>query len=111
MNFVQTVGWVYESVSKSFRTGRLQREPQMMQLSATRCSRIAILCVSVVSFAAITLCVASQRVFIVIYFVIDSVRKLLVTPSYSVIHCYYFWLLSPIQALASCNCLILWHTV
>jgi hypothetical protein len=30
-----------------------------------------------VSFAAITLCVASQRVFIVvsIYFVIDSVRK------------------------------------
>jgi hypothetical protein len=37
-----------------------------------------------VSFAAITLCVASQRVFIivVVYFVIDSVRKLLVTPSY-----------------------------
>jgi hypothetical protein len=36
-----------------------------------------------VSFAAIILCVASQRVFIVIaYFVIDSVRKLLDTPSY-----------------------------
>jgi hypothetical protein len=36
-----------------------------------------------VSFAAITLCVASQRVFIVvIYFVTDSVRKLLDTPSY-----------------------------
>jgi hypothetical protein len=34
-----------------------------------------------VSFAAITLCVASQRVFVV-YFVIDSVRKLLDTPSY-----------------------------
>jgi hypothetical protein len=34
-----------------------------------------------VSFAAITLCVASQRVFIV-YFVIDSIRKLLNTPSY-----------------------------
>jgi hypothetical protein len=32
-----------------------------------------------------TLYVASQRVFIVavVYFVIDSVRKLLVTPSYS----------------------------
>jgi hypothetical protein len=32
-----------------------------------------------VSFAAITLCVASQRVFIVVvvYFVIDSIRKLL----------------------------------
>jgi hypothetical protein len=43
-----------------------------------------------VSFAAITLRVASQRVFIVVvvvvvvvvYFVIDSVRKLLDTPSY-----------------------------
>jgi hypothetical protein len=37
-----------------------------------------------VSFAAITLCVVFQRVFIVvsIYFVIDSVRKLLDTPSY-----------------------------
>jgi hypothetical protein len=43
-----------------------------------------------VSFAAITIFVASQRVFIVVvvvvvvvvYFVIDSVRKLLDTPSY-----------------------------
>jgi hypothetical protein len=35
-----------------------------------------------VSFTAIILCVASQRVFIV-DFVIDSVRKLLVTPSYT----------------------------
>jgi hypothetical protein len=36
-----------------------------------------------VSFAAITLCVASQRVFIVVVdFVIDSVRKLLDTTSY-----------------------------
>jgi len=33
-------------------------------------------------FAAITLCVASQRVFIVVvYFVIDSVRKILDTPT------------------------------
>jgi hypothetical protein len=56
----------------------------MVQLSVTRCSGIAILSVSLVSFAAITLCVASQRVFIVaVYFVIDSVRKLLVTPSYT----------------------------
>jgi hypothetical protein len=41
-----------------------------------------------VSFATITLCVASQRVFIIvsIYIFIDSVRKLLVTPSYSVHH-------------------------
>jgi hypothetical protein len=38
-----------------------------------------------VSFAAITLCVASQRAFIfVVGFVIDSVRKLLDTPSYFV---------------------------
>jgi hypothetical protein len=39
-----------------------------------------------VSFAAITLCVASQRGFVVVvvvvYFVIDSVRKLLDAPSY-----------------------------
>jgi hypothetical protein len=37
-----------------------------------------------VSFAAITLSVASQRVIpnVSIYFVIDSVRKLLDTPSY-----------------------------
>jgi hypothetical protein len=39
--------------------------------------------VSLVSFVAITLCVASQRVFIivVVYFVIDSVRKLLDIPT------------------------------
>jgi hypothetical protein len=57
----------------------------MIQLSATRCSCIAIFWVSLVSFATITLCVASQRVFIVVsaYFVIDSVRKLLDTPSLS----------------------------
>jgi hypothetical protein len=38
-----------------------------------------------VSFAAITVCVASQQVFIIIivvYLVIDSVQKLLDTPSY-----------------------------
>jgi hypothetical protein len=39
-----------------------------------------------VSFAAITLCVASQRVFIVVdvYFVMDSVRKFLDTPLFVV---------------------------
>jgi hypothetical protein len=42
---------------------------------------LAILWVILVSFAAITLCVASQEVFVVvgIYFVMDSVRKLLNT--------------------------------
>jgi len=74
---------IYEVVSKSFRTGRIERELQMVQLSATRCSCFAILRVSLVSFAAITLCVASQRVFIVtvVQFVIDAVRKLLDIPS------------------------------
>jgi hypothetical protein len=44
-----------------------------------------------VSFAAITLCVASYRVFVVVvvvvvvYFVIDSVRKFLDTLSYNVL--------------------------
>jgi hypothetical protein len=36
----------------------------MVEISAKRCSCIAILLVSLVSFAATTLCVASQRVFI-----------------------------------------------
>jgi hypothetical protein len=65
-----------EGVSISFRTGRLERELQMVQLSATRCSSIAIVGVSLVSFASIIFCVASQRVSI------HSVRKLLDTPSY-----------------------------
>jgi hypothetical protein len=74
----------YEGVTKSFRTGRLERELQMVQLSATRCSYIAILWVSLVSFVVITLCVSSQRVFIVVvYFVIVSFRKLLDTHSYT----------------------------
>jgi len=34
---------MYEGVSKSFRTGRLERELQMVRLSATKCSCIAIL--------------------------------------------------------------------
>jgi hypothetical protein len=75
---------LYEGVSKSFRAGRMERELQMVQLSAIKCSCVAILWASLVSFAAITLCVASQRVFIVVkvYFFIDSVRKLLDTLSY-----------------------------
>jgi hypothetical protein len=62
--------------SKKIHTGRHE------QPSATRCSCIAISLVSLVSFAAINLHVTSQRVSIVlsVYFVIDSVRKLLDTP-------------------------------
>jgi hypothetical protein len=58
----------------------------MVQLSATRYSCMAILWVSLVSFAAITLCVASQRVIpkVSIYFFINSFRKLLDTSSYSI---------------------------
>jgi hypothetical protein len=75
---------IHEGESKSFRTGRLDRELQMVQLSATGYSFITILWVSLVSFSAITLFVASQRVFIVVsvYFVMDSVRKLWDTTSY-----------------------------
>jgi hypothetical protein len=54
----------------------------MVQLSATRCSCIAILWVSLVSFATITLYVATQWMFIVVYFIIDSDRKLLDTALY-----------------------------
>jgi hypothetical protein len=88
---------IWEGISKTFRTGRLERELQMVQLSATRCSCIAILWVSLVSFAAVTLCVASQLMFVVVvvvvvYFVIDSVRKHLDTPSFmSVCVCVLSW--------------------
>jgi hypothetical protein len=65
----------------------------MVQLSATRCSCIAVLWVSLVSFAVIARCIASQRVFIVVvYFVMDSIRKLLDIPSYvyTLIYSYHF---------------------
>jgi hypothetical protein len=45
---------MYEGVTKSFRTGLLERELQMVWLPAARCSCIAILWVSLVRFAAIT---------------------------------------------------------
>jgi uncharacterized membrane protein len=61
----------------------------MVQLPATRCNFIAILLVSLVSFATITFCVASRRVFIVVYFVIESVRKLLDTLSYVCVCCQF----------------------
>jgi hypothetical protein len=82
MKFLSSFMWrtrMYPKVSG------LERELQMVQFPATRSSCIAILWVSLVSFVAITLCVASQRVFIIVvivYFVIGSVRKLLDTPSY-----------------------------
>jgi hypothetical protein len=59
-------GYTYECVSKSFRTGCVERELQMVQISATRYSCIAILRVSLMSFAAITLCLSSQRGFLLL---------------------------------------------
>jgi len=75
----------HESVSKSFWTGCLEREMQMVQPSATRYSCITIFLVGLVSFAIVTLCVASQLVIpkVRVHFVIYSVQKLLDTPSYS----------------------------
>jgi hypothetical protein len=80
---IQKRGPSYEGVPKSFGTGRLEPELQMVLLSATRCSCI-ILWVSLVSFAAITLRRGQQRVIpkVNVYFVNDSVRKLLDTLSY-----------------------------
>jgi hypothetical protein len=69
-----------KSVSRSFRTDRLKRELQMVHLSDTRCSCIAILWASSVSFAAITLCVASQRVLTVVYLVMIQARNFLIRP-------------------------------
>jgi hypothetical protein len=65
----------YEGVSKIFRTGHLERELQMVQLSATRCSCIAILWVRIMSFAAITLCVASQRIILKVSYTLLSIQS------------------------------------
>jgi hypothetical protein len=54
------------------------------------------------SFVAITLCVASQRVFVVVYFVIGSVRKLLDTPSYRTVAQHWIRLLSPLYPIPVC---------
>jgi hypothetical protein len=64
----------------------------MVQLSATRCSYIAILWVSIVSFAAITLCVDSQRAFIVVsvYFVMTQSGN--------------FWMLPRMEIILRENC-------
>jgi hypothetical protein len=65
----------YEGVSKSFRTGRLERELKMVQLSVTRWSCIAILWVSLVNFAAITLYVAFQLCLLLLLFISLSTQS------------------------------------
>jgi len=59
---------MYEGTSKSFWTGRLEQELQMVQLSATRCGCITILWVSLVSFVTIILWCFSVSVYCV-YFI------------------------------------------
>jgi hypothetical protein len=63
---IKNLQGTYECPSKIFRIGRLERELQMTRLSATKCSCIAILWVSLVNFATTILYIASQRVFVVI---------------------------------------------
>jgi len=57
----------YESVSKSFRTGSLERELQMLQFFATRCSYIAILWVSLLGIAVIALCGAFNECLFLLF--------------------------------------------
>jgi hypothetical protein len=59
------------------------------------------------SFAVIALCVAYQRVFVVVYFVIDSVRKLLDTPSYLDYQLLFKGPVLPISVLSMCRELVL----
>jgi hypothetical protein len=56
-----------------------------------------------VSFAAITLCVFSQRATpkVHVYFIIDSVRKLLNTPLY--IKFVIFWIVAPCSVVIGCQ--------
>jgi hypothetical protein len=61
---------VFEVVSKNFRTGRLEPQLHIVHLYVTGYGCVAILRVSLVSFVAITLFVASQLVFIVIVVVV-----------------------------------------
>jgi hypothetical protein len=73
-------------------------------------------------FAAITLCAASQRVFIVIiviiivvlvivYFVIDSVRKLFDTLSYTHTHIYLYMYIFHLTVMASKSLICVLRTV
>jgi len=71
---------LYKGVSKSFWTGCLEWELKMVQLSATRCSCIAVLWVSLASFSAVTLCVVSRVFIVVVCLVMDSVRNFWIHP-------------------------------
>jgi hypothetical protein len=64
--------------------GCTQKFPEQELPSATRCTCIASFVSQSSEFCRHNFCVVSQRVFIVVHFFIDSVRKLLDTPSYVV---------------------------
>jgi hypothetical protein len=93
----------YEGVAKSFRTGRLERELQMVQLSAIRRSCITILWVSLVSFTIITLSVASQRVFIV---VLETFGYALIYKTASYAFSCYFCLLPAFSVVPSSHFMV-----
>jgi len=85
---------LYEDVSKSFRTGYLERDCKWYSSLPLGAVVSLFLSVSLVSFAATALYIASERVFIFvsIYFFIDSVRNLLDTPSYNAWEEYAYWI-------------------
>jgi len=75
---------LYEGVPKSFRTGRLERELQMIQLSVTRCSLYSYFVSQSSEFCRHNpLCRLSTSFYCCRrIFRCDSVRKLLDKPSY-----------------------------
>jgi hypothetical protein len=70
----------------------------MVQLSATRCSYIAF-CVSLVSFATITLCVAFQQVFLVVDFIMTQSRNFWLCPRISSVSFVFKLMASEIEYL------------
>jgi len=89
-----------EGVSTSFQTGRLEWELQMLQLSATICSCITILWVSLVSLFVITLSVTSQRLFIVVvYFVMTQSRNFWIHPHTTLLPVCNYWLMNSISCI------------
>jgi hypothetical protein len=66
----------------------------MVQLSANKCSCVAILWVSLLSFDTITLCVASERVFIVVYFVMTQSGNFWIHPRILPLRFYFVFLKS-----------------
>jgi hypothetical protein len=84
VQFLHMLLKIYKGVSKNFWTGSLVQELQMVQLLATRCSCITISWVSLVSFATIILCVASQQMFVVFILLLTQSKTFVYTLTYEV---------------------------